>query len=238
MLGQSPAPDPSSPSTISQLEAKAQAGDPGAQVALGKAYEAGRGVPQSYALAMKWYRTAAEQGNAIAENDVGLMFRLGRGVEQDKVEAVKWYRKAAKKENLNAMYNIGTAYYNGDGVGADMVSAYAWFLLAEKVGNPAAINATKQMKEETGTLECDAFEKIGDMYQKGDELGQNSSEAINWYRKAAENGKPEVQIKLANLLFHGEHASANYEEVHRLCEKAANLHFPPGAYCMGRLYPR
>jgi TPR repeat protein len=56
------------------------------------------------------------------------------------------------------------------------------------------------------------------------------------YRKAAENGKPEVQIKLANLLFHGEHATANYEEVRRLCEKAANLHFPAGAYCMGHLY--
>jgi len=50
MLGQSPGPNPSSPSTISQLEAKAQAGDPGAQVALGKAYEAGRGVPQSYVV--------------------------------------------------------------------------------------------------------------------------------------------------------------------------------------------
>jgi hypothetical protein len=229
---------PGGPSTIetSELQAKAQSGDSNAQVILGKAYQDGRGVPQSDSLAMKWYRAAADQGNATAENSVGLLFRLGQGVEQDKVEAVRWYRKAAKQENANAMFNMGAAYYNGDGVSPNIVSSYVWFLLAEKAGSQPAVAATNRMKKEAGEIESDALEQIGDMYEKGDDLPLKPLEALNWYRRAAENGEGQIQIKLANLLFHSENSASNYDEIRHLCEKAANSGFPPGAYCMGHLY--
>ncbi len=234
---QSLASKPLSPAEINQLQTKAQAGDSTAQLNLGRAYEDGNGVPQSDNQAVKWYRAAAEQGNATAQNDLGLMFRSGRGVEQDKAEAVKWYRKAAKQENPNALFNMGTAYYNGDGVSIDDVWAYAWFLLAQNFGSQPGTDAVKRMKEgEAGRSQSAAFERIGDMYQKGDDLPQNSSKAIDWYRKAAEIGDGREQIKLANLLLQGQSAASNYGEVHSLCERAANLKFSPGAYCMGQLY--
>jgi hypothetical protein len=233
---QSPGNKPLSSLEVNQLQAAAQAGDQTAQLNLGKAYDHGNGVPQSDPLAVKWYRAAAEQGNATAQNNLGLMFRLGRGVEQDKVEAVKWYRKAAKQENPNAMFNLGTAYYNGDGVESNIASAYAWFLLAQKAGSPPAADATKRMKQEAGNLESGALEEVGDMYQRGEELPKNSSEAINWYRKGAEKGGGQVQVKLAQLLLAASNPSSNYEEARRLCEKAASFHFPGGAYCLGLLY--
>jgi TPR repeat protein len=74
------------------------------------------------------------------------------------------------------------------------------------------------------------------MYQKGDDLPQSSSKAVDWYRKAAEDGEGRAQMKLASLLLQGQSATSNYGEVHRLCEKAASLKFSPGAYCMGQLY--
>ena len=40
----------------------AERGDASAQAALGAFYENGKGVPQDYAKAVKWYRLAAEQG--------------------------------------------------------------------------------------------------------------------------------------------------------------------------------
>lgn len=225
------------PIEMSQLQAKAQAGDPNAQLNLGRAYEDGNGVAQSDNQAVKWYRAAAEQGNATAQNDLGLMFRLGRGVAQDKVEAVKWYRKAARQENSNALFNLGTAYYNGDGVSIDDLSAYAWFLLAQNFGSQLATEAAERMKEAAeGRSQFAAFEKIGDMYQKGDDLPQSSSKAAYWYRKAAENGEARAQVKLANLLLQDQSATANYGEVYSLCENAAKANFPPGAYCMGELY--
>jgi uncharacterized protein len=225
-----------SPEEVAQLQAKAGAGNSDAQVSLGRAYEDGDGVPRNDRQAVSWYRAAAEQGNAKAQDNLGLMFRSGLGVDQDKAEAVRWYRKSAKQENPNAMFNLGTAYYNGDGVITDEVAAYAWFLLAQQFGSSSGADAAKRMKDEEGNRESDAFEKIGDMYQKGDELPQRSSEAINWYRTATENGEARVQVKLASILLQDQRETSNYGEARRLCEKAANLHFSPGAYCMGQIY--
>jgi len=60
-------------------------------------YEDGRGVPQSYAEAVKWYRLGAEQGDVWAQYFLGLMYEEGHDVTQDYVEAHKWYNLAASK---------------------------------------------------------------------------------------------------------------------------------------------
>ena len=104
-----------SSSELAQLQSKAEAGDAGAQLALGRAYQDGNGVAPNDELAVKWYRKAAEQGNATAQNNLGIMYRAGSGVEKSKEEALKLYRKAARQDYANAMFNIGAAYYNGDG---------------------------------------------------------------------------------------------------------------------------
>ncbi len=45
---------------------KAETGDANAQFNLGVMYDNGMGVPKDDAEAAKWYRLAAEQGNAMA----------------------------------------------------------------------------------------------------------------------------------------------------------------------------
>ena len=66
-----------------------------AQFNLGVMHAKGRGVPQDYGLALKWYRLAAAQGHAKAQSNLGVMYYTGNGVPQDYVEAVKWFRLAA-----------------------------------------------------------------------------------------------------------------------------------------------
>jgi TPR repeat protein len=110
---------PLSPAEMNRLQGKAEAGDAGAQRALGHAYRDGKGLPQNQALAAKWFRRAADQGDADAEDSLGIMYGLGEGVERDKEEAVRWYQKAAKQGNAKAMFNLGASYYNGDGVAID-----------------------------------------------------------------------------------------------------------------------
>ena len=56
--------------------------------------------------AVKWYRMAADQGNATAQYNVGVRHKNGRGIERNEVEAVKWYRMAADQRNVNAQYNV------------------------------------------------------------------------------------------------------------------------------------
>lgn len=40
-----------------------------------------------YAQAMKWYRKAAEEGNAYAQYKLGEMYNFGRGVPENYAEA-------------------------------------------------------------------------------------------------------------------------------------------------------
>ena len=47
--------------------------------------------------AVKWFRKAAEQGDAIAQVNLGYAYANGFGVEKDEKEEVKWYRKAAEQ---------------------------------------------------------------------------------------------------------------------------------------------
>ena len=53
---------------------------PDAQSILGVMYANGRGVPQDYAEAVKWYRLAADQGDAEAQHNLGVMYASGEGV--------------------------------------------------------------------------------------------------------------------------------------------------------------
>src|SRR5208283_752417 len=67
---------------FSDLKSKAERGDAHSQVNLGVMYEHGKGVPQDYSEALKWYRKAAEQGNAIGQAYLGVMYDQGKGVPQ------------------------------------------------------------------------------------------------------------------------------------------------------------
>jgi hypothetical protein len=50
--------------------AKAEAGDRAAQFQAGLALETGAGTEQDYAEAVKWYRKAANQGNAAEDEEI------------------------------------------------------------------------------------------------------------------------------------------------------------------------
>jgi hypothetical protein len=50
-------------------------------------YSLGAGVPQDYAEAAKWYRMAADRGNAAGQQSFGSLYLNGQGVPQDYVLA-------------------------------------------------------------------------------------------------------------------------------------------------------
>jgi TPR repeat protein len=68
-----------------------------AQAQLGWLYSIGRGVPQNYLLAAKWYRRAAEQGHGGAQFALGLLYNKGEGVPHDVVLAYMWMNLSASQ---------------------------------------------------------------------------------------------------------------------------------------------
>ena len=109
-----------------------------AQVTLGGIFGEGRGVPQDYVEAIKWYRLAAEHGDAGAQLRLGSMYANGQGVPQDYAEAARWYSEAAEQGNALAQVNLGGMYAHGQGVKADKVLAHMWYNLASAAGQSDA----------------------------------------------------------------------------------------------------
>lgn len=241
-VAQQPPPADATPSRhthadIVHLLDKANQGDAVAEFALGQAYADGNGVPQNFDLALKWYRQAADQGNADAENAMGIMYRTGSGVDKSKEEAVTWYRKAARQGSGVAMFNLGTAYYNGDGVDISDATAYAWFMLAKEAGVDSAAQAVARMDGELRPWQInDGLKTIAGMYDKGEGVRQDDAAAALWYRKAAERGDIEAQVKLAAALMAGRGVSRDYGEARKLCEAAAKQKSVAGEVCLGYLY--
>jgi len=80
-------------------------------------YQGGKGVPQDYAEAVKWYRLAANQGDLAGQFNLGMMYEGGKGVPRDHAEAVKWFRKVADQGDARAQLFLGTAYAPGRAAG-------------------------------------------------------------------------------------------------------------------------
>lgn len=110
-------------------------GDSTSQLKLGDFFGCGNEFTQTEnsTEAFKWYKKAAEQGNAEAKNFVGLYYFDGWGVEKNIVEAFKWWRDAAENGDVTALYNIAWHYEHGDeGVTKNIVEAHAYFSIAGK----------------------------------------------------------------------------------------------------------
>ena len=84
---------------------------------------------------VKWFRLAAEQGDAPAQHNLGVSYLNGEGVLQDDREAVKWFRLAAEQGDAQAQHNLGVMYAQGSGVLQDYVSAHMWANIAGANGN-------------------------------------------------------------------------------------------------------
>jgi hypothetical protein len=93
-------------------------------------YESGQGGQRNDAEAIKWYRKAAEQGDAVAQFNLGIMHTNGVGVSQNDAEAARWYRLAADHGLAGAQFNLGMMYAEGHGVAQDYVQAHMWLNLA------------------------------------------------------------------------------------------------------------
>ena len=143
---------------------------PWAQNKLGAMYYDGQGAKQDHKEAAKWFRKAAEQGNAIAQCNLGARYHKGEGVAQDYTEADTWYRLAAVQGCADAQSNLGAMYANGEGVKQDHKEAVVWYRKA----------AEQRFARAQGNL--------GAMYANGHGVPQDFAEALKWWQLVAEQG--------------------------------------------------
>jgi len=66
-------------------------------------YRNGDGVARDDAMAIEWFRKAADGGDPKAQCSLGVMYVTGRGVTQDVDQATAWFNKAAAQGDEDAV---------------------------------------------------------------------------------------------------------------------------------------
>jgi len=90
----------------SQLLTLAKKDNAEAQFQLGLMAHLGRGIPQNFLEAQKWYERAAKAGEVQSQNNLGVIYRDGLGIPVDAVVAYKWFSLAASQRNVQAIANL------------------------------------------------------------------------------------------------------------------------------------
>ena len=139
--------------TARELLNLAEEGNVIAQNRLGLFYKVGKGVPQNYGQAKRWFEEAAKQGHAEAQINLGMLYLQGDAPPQSPHMALFWFGRAAEQGVVPAFAKLGQMYQEGEGVPQDFVQAYMWFHLAATNGEaPSAerrhILATKMSHDQ------------------------------------------------------------------------------------------
>ena len=159
----------------------AAAGVPVGMFLLARSHQYGRGIAKSDQEAVRWYRDAAERGNASAMANLGYMYDVGAGVRNDDAEAVRWYRLAAEAGNPLAMENLGLFYKAGRGGARDDAEAVRWYRAAAERGY------TRSMA------------LLGLSYERGEGVDRDVEQAVTLYRSAAQAGEGLAIERLKSL---------------------------------------
>jgi uncharacterized protein len=220
---------------FAEVKAKAEAGDPKAQLTLGGLYEQGDGVSTNISEAIKWWRKSASRGNVDAQVVLGQTYFYGTEIAQDQTEGLKWYRKAAEQGSAFAQYNLGNFYNSGNGVVKDEVEAVKWYRKAAIQGDaeserdlgvgyqrgigmvPDPVEAVVWFRKAAEQGDVLAYQNLGYCYGSGKGTPKDDIEAFKWFERAAEQNVPEAQTLVGLSYTTGTGVSVDYIQAYKWC---------------------
>jgi hypothetical protein len=165
-----------------------------------EAYEA-----ESYDAAMRWFRKAADLGNADAMMGMSWMYGNGRSVPQDDTEAMRWKKMSAANGNTIAMWLVGADYENGKGVPQDYTEAMRWY------------------KKSADNGDADAMGRIGFLYANGLGVPQDYAAAMLWDKKSANLGNAMAMYVIGTFYLYGKSVPIDEGQGRAWTKKAAAM---------------
>lgn len=183
---------------INELLPKAQKGDTQAMVQLAAAYN-DSWEDGSAEQAAKWYRKAADAGNAEAMYQLFEAYEYGKfNLDADEDEAAKWLDKAVAKGHGEALYVRGSrVLYDDEAKGVALLTKGA----------------------EAGSANAQMY--LGSYYNNSWNNSYNPAKAFEWVKKAAQQSLPEAMYTLATFYLKGIGTTPNKAEGLKWLKKAA-----------------
>lgn len=203
-----------------KYSAAAKQGLPEASNMLGSMYEYGLGRDSDMTLALQYYLDAAKQHYADAENNIGRLHEMGKGVPKNFELAVEYYSRAAEQKHADALTNLGFMAENGMGMSVDIIQAEQWYRDAAETSEYAR-----------------AENYLGSLYYHGKgQIEQDFNEAVQWFRKAAEQGNTHALNNLGICYEEGAGVSRDYAMAKEYYKKSASGNHPSAANNLGYIY--
>lgn len=196
----------------------AKAGDEEAQLAVALAYDTGKDVHKNPVQAARWYRLAAQRGNAEAQFRLARLVQMGsRNLDRNLPLAAQLFEAAAKQGIVKAEYWTGYDYERGEGVKRDLAKAIEWYRKAADAGEARAGN------------------NLGLIYLTGNGIARNISRSFHLFKAAADKGNSWAENNLGGMYEMGWGVAADKAEAVRLYRLAASKGNPHAAENLKRL---
>jgi uncharacterized protein len=123
---------------VNDAKAKAEAGDPSAQMLYGMMIA---GLPQlnkTYDQALPWFLKAAQAGSPYAQYQIGTGLLRGRGCQCDNNKGEIWLQKAAQADQADAQVSLAEYLLRDKPSAESLAGAMVWLERAVKQGNNSA----------------------------------------------------------------------------------------------------
>lgn len=210
------------PKALSKLQSDAEQGNITAQKRLAGMYAIGEGVKEDDAQAIAWWTRAAQAGDAEAQWELGEQYTGGPRIKRDYPQAVVWYRKAAQQGYAPAQLNLAsmlTGLYPP--VPENRVEAAHWLQLAADQNQMGAASM------------------LGGWYSAGIGVPHDDTQAVYWWRRAAESGRFEfnAEANLGESYELGRGVTRDYAQAFFWYQKATFMD-PKAKQGLARLYER
>jgi hypothetical protein len=194
---------------------------PSDQFLLGKAYEHGEGVTQSYDQAGFWYRKAAESGNLKAMVNLGCLYLNGHGVVANPTEAYTWFHKASEQGDLRGLSMTGILLCEGRGVpknqqngmlalnkaaaGSDRVALSRLgqdYLFGDDGVTKSAVTAIPYLVQAADQSDPWSCGILGHIYLGGSgSIKSDPDKCLTYFERGAKLGDSYSQLEYGKLLF-------------------------------------
>ena len=163
-------------------------------------------------------RERAEGGDLAAQREVMINFYNSRNIPNDlSPKEFDWLLKKADFGNMPCQYNVGCCYETGRGVSCDINKAKEWYKKAAEQYSDQAKEALERLLSQSEVLgdfiycpelvakaqrgDPIAQYKLAGFYDRGEGVVLDKKQAINWYRKSADQGNEKALAPLFDCFY-------------------------------------
>ncbi|KAA8499375.1 putative cysteine-rich receptor-like protein kinase 39 [Porphyridium purpureum] len=188
------------------VRAAAESGHTDAMIEYGRCYHSGRGVPQNCSLAKEWYAKAAMLGNSAGS----AWLKALEAEEQTLLIRQQLDEKKKKVQREREAEAHAAAVRQAAALEQAHLEREARELVAEREAEAAAARRREQEAAQCAAAAAAAAAEqtrrdVMEWQRRGqtEELNKNFTEALLWYRKAAQAGDAYSQCKLGSFFSNG-----------------------------------